>query len=444
MYLDNNMPVYEKTIPESEINYASLRDAYACPCDESTMYDQFLMPVKAKGMWVWFDGEEDPYLDLVLNYSSVNFGHCYPPIVKIVKEVIERVDQIHSFHSKDKLELSEYLSKKVSIDENYKVYFNIGGSAAVSDAIRLTRSSTGRRHMISFDGSFHGVSHAAASVVDDRLVAKEQYGIPVSDYTFSVPFPSKHNDVTVSSCLEKIEKLVKDHDVAGIIVEPIQGAGGFIIPKDSFLLELSDFCKRNEVILILDEIQVGFGRAGSFFVFQQYGVTNPDIVLLSKSIAGGYFPVSAVIARSNLFDNVPLRGTAFQATFNNSSFGLGIANQLMKLVEREKIFDSVQEKGELLLKKLNFLGQSPYVANLRGLGLAIAFDIVDPVSKLPSDKLSKIFISQCLKEHVISYACGVNFNSVKIIPSLVVTTNEIDMIVEKLGKCLQRFHDHVK
>ena len=196
--------------------------------------------------------------------------------------------------------------------------------------------------------------------------------------------------------------------------------------------------------MILDEIQVGFGRAGSFFVFQQYGVTNPDIVLLSKSIAGGYFPVSAVIARSNLFDNVPLRGTAFQATFNNSSFGLGIANRLMKLVERKKIFDSVQEKGELLLKKLNFLGQSPYVANLRGLGLAIAFDIVDPVSKLPSDKLSKIFISQCLKEHVIIYACGVNFNSVKIIPSLVVTTKEIDMIVEKLGKCLQRFHDHVK
>jgi 4-aminobutyrate aminotransferase-like enzyme len=116
----------------------------------------------------------------------------------------------------------------------------------------------------------------------------------------------------------------------------------------------------------------------------------------------------------------------------------------MKLVEKAKIFDSIPEKGDILLKKLSFLGKSPYVADLRGLGLAIAFDIVDPLSKLPSDKLAKIFVSQCLEEHVISYACGVNFNSVKIIPSLVVTNEEIDIIVERLGKCLQRFHDCVK
>jgi len=330
------------------------------------------------------------------------------------------------------------------LELNSYVYFNIGGSAAVSDALRLCRYSTGKRYIISFDGSFHGVSHAAASVVDDRLVAKEQFGIPISDYTLSVPYPSKHNDVTVSYCLEKIEKLISDYDVAGIIVEPIQGAGGFIIPKDSFLIELSELCKRCEVKLVMDEIQVGFGRAGSFFVYQQYGVTNPDIVLLSKSIAGGYFPVSAVIARSDLFDNVPVRGTAFQTTFNNSSFGLGIANQLMKFVEKEKIIDGIPEKGNNLLTKLRFLDESPYVTDLRGLGLAIAFDIVDPLSKLPSDKFAKIFVSQCLEEHVISYACGVNYNSVKIIPSLVVTDIEIDIIVERLGKCLQRFHDCVK
>lgn len=444
MTLYDKMSVSEENMSVSEIDYASLKDTYACPCDESKMYDKFLMPVKAEGMWVWFDGEEEPYLDLVLNYSSVNFGHCYPPIVEIAKRVMERVDQIHSFHSKDKLELSEYLSKKVSTDEKYKVYFNIGGSAAVSDAIRLCRYTTGKRYMISFDGSFHGVSHTAASVADDRLVAKEQFGIPVSDYTFSVPFPSTHNDVTVSDCLGKIEALISDNDIAGIIVEPIQGAGGFILPKESFLLELSNLCKRRDVKLIIDEIQVGFGRAGSFFVYQKYGVQNPDIVLLSKSIAGGYFPVSAVIARSNLFANVPSRGTAFQTTFNNSSLGLGIANQLMKLVEKERLFDGILEKGKVFLEKLSFLNKSPYVANLRGLGLAIAFDIVDPSSKLPSDKLAKTFISQCLEEHVISYACGVNFNSVKIIPSLVVTKEEIDIIVNRLGKCLQRFHDSVK
>jgi len=427
-----------------KISYEEKKDLYACPCDESKMYDKFLMPVKSKGMWLWFEGQEEPYLDLVLNYSSVNFGHCYPPIVDIVKQVVERVDQIHSFHSKDKLELSEYLSNKVSLDEKYNVYFNIGGSAAVADAIRLCRYATGKRYMISFDGSFHGVSNAAVSVTDDRLVKKEQYGIPVADYNFSVPFPSVYNNVSVESCLSEIETLAKSHDIAGIIVEPIQGAGGFILPKTTFLRQLSEFCLTHKIKLIMDEIQVGFGRAGAFFVYQEYGVKNPDVVLLSKSIAGGYFPVSAVIAKAEMFNRVPTRGTAFQTTFNNSSLGLAIANQLMKLVEKEKLFDDISDKGKYFLEKIRFFSKSPYVANLRGKGLALAFDIVDPVSKQPSDTLAKKFVSVCLEAHVITYACGVHYNTIKIIPTLVITNEEIDLIALWLGKCLDIFHSKEK
>jgi len=115
-----------------------------------------------------------------------------------------------------------------------------------------------------------------------------------------------------------------------------------------------------------------------------------------------------------------------------------------QLIEKVVKTTEILRSEDLFLEKLSFLSKSPYVANLRGVGLAIAFDIVDPISKLPSDKLAKIFVSQCLEERVISYACGVNFNSVKIIPSLVVTNEEIDIITERLGKCLQRFHDSVK
>jgi 4-aminobutyrate aminotransferase-like enzyme len=420
--------------------YELLRDDYACRCDESGMYDQFLMPVKAEGMWVWFEGDPEPYLDLVLNYCSVNFGHCYPPIVKIVQDTVTQVDQIHSFHSKDKLELSEFLVNKVSNGQPYNVYFNIGGSAAVSDALRLCRSATDKRYVISFDGSFHGVSESAVSVNDDRLVNKGQFGIPIGEYVISAPFPSKHNNVSVEESLARIEALIAEYDVAGLIVEPIQGAGGFVIPEDSFLPELSKLCRRHQVNLIVDEIQVGFGRAGSFFVYQQYGIESPDIVLLSKSIGGGYFPVSAVIAKSDLYSKVPSRGTAFQTTFNNSSFGLRVANQLMQLVEKEKLFDGVLERGDLFLQKLQFLSDSPYFVNLRGVGFAIAFDVIDPVSQKPSDRLAKQWMSTCLKEHVITYACGVNFNSVKIIPPIVINEDDMDLIVERLKRCLERFH----
>lgn len=421
------------------LEFGKVRDAYACPCDESTMYDRFLMPEKAEGMWVWFEGEPEPYLDLVLNYCSVNFGHCYPPIVEIVKEAVSRVDQIHSFHSRDKLELSEYLASKVGGEHEYKVYFNVGGSLAVSDALRLCRSSTGKRYIISFDGSFHGVSDSAVSVCDDRLVAKSQYGVPVADFTISVPFPSEHNDVTVEEALAKVEAVMKEHDVAGVIVEPIQGAGGFVIPKEGFLPGLEKVCKRNEAMLVVDEIQVGFGRAGSFFTFQHYGVQSPDIVLLSKSIGGGYFPVSAVIARADMYDSVPRRGTAFQTTFNNSSFGLRVANRLMKLVEEEGLFDNILENGELLMKKLQFLEESPYVKNLRGVGYAIAFDVVDPETGEHSDALAKRFMSVSLAERVIIYACGTNFNSVKLIPPVTIDEADMDLIVDRLKHCMETF-----
>ncbi|MBK5969611.1 MULTISPECIES: aspartate aminotransferase family protein [Thiorhodovibrio] len=423
-------------------HYESIRDAYACPCDESKMYDRFVNPVKAEGMWVWFDGDPEPYLDLVLNYCSVNFGHCYPPIVKIVQEAVNEVDQIHSFHSKDKLELSEILARKVGRDQrSYKVYFNIGGSAAVSDAVRLCRFGSGKRYMIAFEGAFHGVSEAAASLADEKLVAKEQYGVPISDFTLSVPFPSQHNDVSVDESLATIERLFSTHDVAGVIVEPIQGAGGFVIPKESFLPGLSQLCKKHGVNLVMDEIQVGFGRAGSLFVYEQYGVEYPDVVLLSKSIGGGFFPVSAVIARAELFDNVPSRGTAFQTTFNNSSFGLRVANRLMQYVEKEKIFDDVLERGALFLKKLEFLNAKQCVKNLRGVGFAVAFDVVDPKSGQPSERLAKKLMSICMDEHVIVYACGVNFNSIKIIPPIVIDEADMDLIAMRLQSCFDRFCD---
>ncbi|HBT88794.1 aspartate aminotransferase family protein [Desulfobacter sp.] len=425
------------------MNFKEIKDLHACPCDESKMYDKFLIPVKTQGMWVWFDGDDEPYLDLVLNYCSVNFGHCYPPVTEIVNQVTKKFDQIHSFHSKDKLELSCYLSNKVSRDINYKVYFNVGGSAAVADAIRLCRYATGKKYMISFDGSFHGVSAAAASVTDDRLVAKAQYGIPIAEYNLSVPFPSLHNDVSVQACMEKIQDCIDQYDVAGVIVEPIQGAAGFVIPKNEFLSQLSNICSKNGVKLVIDEIQVGFGRAGGFFVFQDYGVKNPDIVLLSKSIAGGYFPVSAVIAKPELYDSVSAKGTAFQTTFNNSTMGLSIANQLMKLVEEKKLFDGILEKGKYFLEKLDFIDKSPCTADLRGRGLALAFDIINPGTQKPSPDLAKMFMATCLESRVITYVCGVNFNSVKIIPPVVVTKTETDLIAERLEACLSLFHKKV-
>jgi len=134
-----------------------LRDAYACPCDESTMYNKFLLPKRASGMWVWVENEQEPYLDLVLGYSSLNFGHCHPEIIRSVNEAAERLAQVHSFHTIQKLKLSKYLVDAIDPAGGYKVYFDVGGTSVVSAAMRLCRSYTKRKNVISFEaGRFEG------------------------------------------------------------------------------------------------------------------------------------------------------------------------------------------------------------------------------------------------------------------------------------------------
>ncbi len=204
-------------------DFQALRDKYACPCDESVMYDKFLIPTDAEGMNVWFEGDPEPYLDLVLGYSSVNFGHKHPDIVRATQEAASDITQIHSFHTKQKLLLSQYLADKVSKSESYQVYFDIGGASVVSAAMRLCRNHTERKFIVNFTGAYHGVGQQAASVSDEHFLYREQYGIDaLSEYVITLPFPSKHSDVSTAQVISQLTAAFESNDVAAVIVEPIQ------------------------------------------------------------------------------------------------------------------------------------------------------------------------------------------------------------------------------
>lgn len=435
MTLARNLPA---VIGGARPELSMLRDTYACRCDESVMYDEALYPSRASGMWVWVEDDDEPYLDLVLGYSSNNFGHCHPEILAAAREACANLSQMHSFQTRVKLRLSQQLSEAVSSKWPYEVYFDVGGASVVGGALRLCRASTGNRLIVCFTGAFHGTSYDAATVTDDALLDKAQYGLGRLDAdVIRLPFPDRYGPTATSDCLALLDDVLARGDVAGVIVEPIQGAAGFIIPPDDFLPRLRERTADVQVPLILDEIQTGVGRTGAMFAFQRYDI-EPDIVLVSKSLAGGYYPLSALIAAPALFDGVPLRGTAFQSTFNNNPLGIAVALETLRIAAHHGLFENAAAQGSRLLRDLRFLSSCPPIVRLRGRGLAIAFDFID-ADGAPSRDLARSFMHCALREHVILYACGVHGNVVKIAPMLGIDDGERALIADVLARTVARF-----
>lgn len=432
----------ETVQPDTVVNqavFSRINSEYACPCDESTMYDTFVIPEKGEGMWVYVQGDEEPYLDLVMGFSALNFGHNHPEIKKFVVEGTERISHIHSFHTGMQLELSQYLSERLAPGESFKVYFDVGGSNVVGSALRLCRAYTGKDKIIAFTGGFHGTGFGPAAVSDQRFLTPDQYGTnPLINDVIRLPYPNPHHGIEVDTCIARLEAALKDEDPGAVLVEPIQGAAGFIIGGEKFIRAVRELTLKYGALMIDDEIQVGMGRAGRLYSIHNWGVI-PDIALLSKSLAGGFYPLSAVIARSELFDSVPVQGTAFQSTFNNNPFGTYIAMRTLEMADRDNLFHNANVAGEMLLDKLRFLDEIPWIDNLHGVGLSIAFEIVtDKESKNPDPEKAKEFVEAMFKEHILVYAAGVTRNIIKLAPPLTINSKEIDTIHYRLKNCVHK------
>lgn len=423
--------------PRDHRTLAHINTEYACPCDESTLYDTFVVPEKGRGMWVWVQGDDTPYLDLVMGFSALNFGHNHPVLKTFVTEGCERISHIHSFHTGMQLELSKYLAEHLAPDESFKVYFDVGGSNVVSSALRLYRAYTGRNKIITFYGGFHGAGFGPAAVSDHRFLTPDQYGgNPLENDVIRLPYPDPYRGITTDHCIETLEQAMHKENPGAVIVEPIQGAAGFIIGGEKFLRAVRDITRSHKALMIDDEIQVGMGRAGQLYSLRNWGIV-PDIALLSKSLAGGFYPLSAIIARTELFGSVPVQGTAFQSTFNNNPLGTYIAMRTVLFAEHEKLFENAMRQGKILQEKLAFLTDLPWIDNLHGIGLSIAFEIVtDKTTKTPDPRHAKHVVETLFKQHVLVYAAGVHRNVIKLAPPITIDAKDIDTICDKLRHCL--------
>lgn len=410
------------------------------PLDETNYYNPEALIQKTKGIYVWIEGEENPYIDLLMGYSSTNFGHVNDKIVEIVTEAIKSFDNITSFNSLDKIELSKKLIDLLPFPNDRLVYYPVGGTKAVDAAIKLARAHTKKDTILSFVGGFHGYSYAAMSVTDDRFVEKMQFGINTSNKTFD--FPDRKNldaSIVSQNILDEIEEyLQKNGDsVAAILFEPIQGAAGFIIPPDGFLTSLVELARKHNIITICDEIQTGVCRTGSFYYINQIKI-NPDIILLGKSLAGGYYPLSAVIARRELFESVNFNKPGFDSTFANNLLAMNIANRVIDYIHEENIYKKVDETGKAFLSELKKIEKFPFIRDVDGIGMAFSYRVQSPSGNIKdSAKLAKLIRKQSFDNHLIIQTAGVNGNYMKLAPSLLITPKEMKNVFSMFNSTLE-------
>jgi len=414
---------------------------FSCQCDESGLYDQFLVPEKAEGLYVWFKDQNEPYIDLGMGFSALNFGHQYPSIRRAVEEAIRAIDHVHSFNSESKLLLSKTLAEKTPGSPSKKVYFPVGWAMAVETSIKLARAYTGKTKIACFTGAFHGYSYGAMMLTDDSIIDKSRYA-PYPGEAVRLPYADCYhcNDRSKCSfqCLKVAEqRLSQDEDIAALIIEPIQGHAGFIIPPREFISGLKKLCQERGILFIDDEIQVGMGRTGRLLAIEHYGI-EPDVVLLSKSLAGGYYPLSAVVARAEIWDSISPIGSGIGSTFVNSPLGTYVALEVLRILEEDGLMENAVSAGVYFTKRLKKLERFENIDNVTGLGLTQSFAVVkSKVTREPAPEIARKIQSEALRQRMVICCGGVERDRIKFTLPLWIKREDMDMIAEKLESVVE-------
>lgn len=414
-------------------------ERFNTPIDETIIYDPLALITKAKGSKIWIEGQEEPYIDLLMAYSSTNFGHVNDDIMSFVKKASEKFDNIIAFNSPAKVELSKKLVELLPYPGNKIPYFPVGGTKAIDAAIKLAKAYTKRDTIIAFQGAFHGYSYTAMLVSDDGYIEKSQFGsYPGKVKKFPFPHRLADNAEEIArNILRDIETYLETNHkkVAAILFEPIQGAAGFIIPPENFLQDLVILAKKYNVVTIYDEIQTGIGRTGTFYYSNQINL-DPDIVLLGKSLAGGYYPLSAVIANKELHDSVDTKHSGFDSTFATNLFGLDIANRVVDYMQEKDILHTVQKTGETISSQVKLLTKDfPFIKDFDSVGMAYGYRVEAPSGKIEeSSALAKRIKKEAFQNHLIIQTAGTQGDHMKMTPNFFISEDEITFILEKLKK----------
>ncbi|NRA86553.1 MAG: 4-aminobutyrate--2-oxoglutarate transaminase [Rhizobiales bacterium] len=386
---------------------------------------------RAKNSEIW-DVEGTRYIDFAAGIAVVNTGHCHPTIINAVKAQLDKFT--HTCHQvvpyENYVGLAERLNEAVPGDFKKKTVFVTTGAEAVENAIKIARIATKRNAVIAFGGGFHGRTFMGMSLTGKVVPYKNGFGSMMPD-VYHLPFPINLHNTSVSGSLKALTNLFKaDLDpssVAAIILEPVQGEGGFYKAPLELMRELRKVCDEHGIILIADEIQTGFARTGKLFAMEHYDVAA-DLTTLAKGLAGG-FPLAAVVGKAELMDKAQPGGLG--GTYGGSPVGIAAAHAVLDVIKDENLCERANVLGARLKKKLESIrAEVPEISDIRGDGMMVAVEFANPADKTPDTQITGRIREEALKRNLILLTCGTYGNVVRFLAPLTIEDNVFD---EALG-----------
>ena len=397
-----------------------------------------LVVERAEGGVLW-DVEGRRYLDFVGGIGVMNVGHNHPRVVAAVESQLRRVThtafQVAAYDPY--LVLAERLNKLVGKGEDYKTILLTTGAEAVENAVKIARGFTNRPGVIAFRGGFHGRTLLGVSLTGFAQPYKQNFGPFAGEIHHSI-YPDSYRGVSTQDALAALNEVfatqIAPDRVAAIIIEPVQGDGGFIAAPADFMQALREITQRHGVVLIADEIQTGFGRTGKMFGFEHSGV-QPDLVTVAKSLAGG-FPLSGVVGKAAIMD-APAPG-GLGGTYGGNAVACAAALGVLDAFEHEGLVERAASLGAKLSDALEALkGGHADIGVVRGLGYMRALEFVTgPDRKAPDAERAQQVIDRARERGLLVIKCGVHRNIVRFLAPIVISDDQLAEAMGILGEAL--------
>lgn len=394
---------------------------------------------RAKNAEMW-DVEGNRYIDFAAGIAVLNTGHCHPKVIDAVKGQVENLTHtcITVTPYEPAVELAEKLVDIAPISGDKKAIFVTTGAEAVENCVKIARAHTGRPGIIAFNGGFHGRTNMTMALTGKVVPYKAQFG-PFPAGVYHAPYPNELHGVSIEDSLKALKMLftcdIEASQVAAIIIEPVQGEGGFYQAPAEFLKELRKICDEHGIMLIADEIQNGFGRTGKMFAIEHAGV-EPDLMTMAKGIAGG-FPLSAVVGKAAVMDSSPAGGLG--GTYAGSPVACAAALAVLDVIKEENLVARAAAIGEQMNQRLSAMKEehSQVIGNVRNLGAMVAMELIQNGDiNQPNPELTKALVAAAPKHGLILLSCGIRANVIRFLPALTMSDEVLNEGLDILAKMI--------
>ena len=375
----------------------------------------------AAGGGVVVDADGNSLIDLGSGIAVTSVGNAHPAVVAAVHDAVAQMTHTCFMISpyESYVAVAERLNRLTPGDHAKKSALFNSGAEAVENAVKIARRFTGRQAVVAFDHAYHGRTNLTMALTAKAMPYKSGFG-PFASEVYRAPASYPFRDglsgaEAAAKAISIIEKQIGADNLAAVIIEPIQGEGGFIVPADGFLPAVVDWCRANGVVFIADEVQTGFARTGHMFASEIFGI-EPDLITTAKGIAGG-LPLAAVTGRAEIMDASHSGGLG--GTYGGNPIACAAALAAIDVFENDGVIERAREIGTILTDRLTAMQKNdPRVGDVRGHGAMIAAEFVDPETKAPNAALTAAVAKACIAQGVIVLTCGTYGNVIRFLPPL--------------------------